>query len=240
VKAWREQHPPEVPGLRVENVTDDSADLYIFDVIVGDDWWGGVSANSVKDELAKITAGTINVHVNSPGGDVFEAHAIYSLLTQHSANIVTYIDGLAASAASYIALAGDEVIMASNASMMIHDAISFTYGNEADHLQTAGMLGKQSEILAKLYADRSGGDALEYRAMMKAETWFTADEALEAGLVTSVTDAKRETTSNAVDPQVYGDAARAVAIKPSESTAPEGLADEDLSSIIKALEGAIA
>jgi ATP-dependent protease ClpP protease subunit len=250
VKAWRAKLPENAIKFRVENAAaateDDAAELYIYDIISADDWWGGISATMVTEAVMAITADTINVHLNSPGGDIFEAHAIYNVLLNHPATINVLVDGLAASAASYIAQAGDSIVMASNASMMIHDTLTITVGNEADHLQVAGMLGKQSDIIAKIYADRAGGTTEEWRAAMRAETWYTADEAVEAGLATAVADSKRDEATNAADIQVYGEAALHTlpASTPAEATPPSvsagDLDDIDVTELTKALEGAFA
>lgn len=247
LKAWRESRPENAIRFRVENAAAeaDAAELYIYDVI-GEDWWGGVSASMVTEAVMGITADTINVHLNSPGGDVFEAHAIYNVLLNHSATINMLVDGVAASAASYVAQAGDTIVMASNASMMIHDAIGMTYGNEADHLAQADMLGKQSNIIAGIYSDRAGGTVDQWRDAMRVETWYTADEAVAAGLATSVASSERD-TQNTADTQVYGEAARhtlPTANLPGRAALPNGPAgdtdteDDVALTIAKALEGA--
>lgn len=249
VKAWRAKLPENAIRFRVENATaaaeaDDAAELYLYDIISADDWWGGISAAMVTEAVMGITADTINVHINSPGGDVFEAHAIYNVLLNHPAAINVLVDGLAASAASYIAQVGDTIVMASNASMMIHDTLTLTVGNEADHLQAAGMLGKQSDIIAKIYADRAGGTADEWRDLMRVETWYNAHEAVEAGLATSVADSTRDTQNSADTTKVYGEAARhtvPTANLPGRADLPSGPAgdtQDDLASIVEALEGA--
>jgi ATP-dependent protease ClpP protease subunit len=252
VKAWRTQLPENAIKFRVENATaaaeQDAAELYLYDIISADDWWGGISASMVTEAVMGITADTIDVHINSPGGDVFEAHAIYNVLLNHPATINVLVDGLAASSASYIAQAGDTIVMASNASMMIHDTLTLTVGNEADHLQTAGMLGKQSDIIAKIYADRAGGTADEWRDAMRVETWYTADEAVEAGLATSVADSKRDDTANAADIKVYGEAAKrtlpTATSSPAETAPPSAsagdLSTDDIQAAIEALEGAFS
>lgn len=241
VKAWRAQLPQDAQGLRLENSADD-AELYLYDIISGDDWWGGISSNSVVQALKDVTGDSLTVRINSPGGDIFEAHAIYNVLRNHPATINVYIDGIAASAASYIAQVGDTVTMASNASMMIHDVLTITVGNEADHLAQAADLGKQSDIIAKIYADRAGGTLEDWRDAMRAETWYTADEALEAGLATAVSDNSRE-PANTFDTTPYGDAAKLVALTTSPAS-PDGDKDPfdgiDFSGVADALKGAFA
>lgn len=242
LEAWREQRPEGEPGWRIENAASPAAELYIYDEISA--FWG-ITARDVTAALMAVTADTITVHINSPGGDIFEAHAIYNALVNHAATVNVVIDGLAASAASYIALAGDSVEIASNASVMIHDASTVTYGNAADHQAAADLLDKQSNIIAAIYAERAGGSVDEWRDLMKAETWYDADEAVAAGLADAVQGTA--TTSNAVDAKVYGEAARhlPVATVPVQSAPPSELggdpvvpSDADVAAAIEALEGA--
>lgn len=234
IQAWRTQRPKDVAGWRIENAAAEAegpAEMYIYDEIDGSGWWG-ISARDVIEALMQVTAPSINLHLNSPGGDVFDAYAIYNALRNHPATVDVIVDGLAASAASYIMLAGDTVTMEPNASVMIHDAITFTYGNEADHAQSGALLGKQSGIVAQIYAERAGGTAEEWRAAMKAETWYTADEAVAAGLADSVrsqsrTDDAMQDTAGAT--KVYGEAARLTlpTATSSTSTTDDGGADLD-------------
>lgn len=162
----------------ISNAAGDVAVIRIYDEI---SWWG-VSADMVAAEIAAITAGTIEVQINSPGGNVFDGLAIYNALRLHPARIVTRVDGLAASAASAIAQAGDHRIMVSSSQMMIHEAWGACVGNAADMLDMAALLEQQNTVLAELYAERSGGNVDEFRALMAAETWFTAQAAIDAGL----------------------------------------------------------
>lgn len=153
----------------------------IYDEIGGGGWFfGGVSAIDFVNELAQIN-GDIEVHINSPGGDVFDGLAIYNSLAQRAGNVTTVVDGLAASAASFIAMAGKTRMICPGAMMMIHEASGVCLGNAADMRETADLLDKVSENLAGIYADRSGR-ADGWRDAMRAETWYTADEAVAAGL----------------------------------------------------------
>lgn len=160
------------------NNAGDVAVVRIYDEI---SWWG-VSADMFAQEIAGITAGTIEVQINSPGGNVFDGLAIYNALRLHPARIVTRVDGLAASAASAIAQAGDHRIMVSSSQMMIHEAWGACVGTAAEMLDMAALLEQQNTVLAELYAERSGGAVDEFRALMAAETWFTAQAAIDAGL----------------------------------------------------------
>lgn len=168
----------------------DEANVYIYDEIMPQwmaEWiGGGVSAEGMIAELNEITAGTINLRINSPGGSVFEAIAIYNALVSHSAEIHVFVDALAASAASVIAMAGDKITMMVGSQMMIHDAIGMEYGNAADMRAYAKFLDGQSDNLASIYAARTGGDVADWRALMVAETWMTASEAVQNGIADEV------------------------------------------------------
>lgn len=154
----------------------------IYDEIGGGGWFNeGVSAIDFVAQLAAIS-GDVEVHINSPGGDVFDGLAIYNSLAQRAGNVTTIVDGLAASAASFIAMAGKTRMACPGAMMMIHEASGLCVGNAADMRELAELLDKVSENIAAIYADRSGR-ADGWRAAMEKESWYTADEAVAAGLV---------------------------------------------------------
>lgn len=182
--------PKSDPGFRLE-AKGDAVELDIYDVI-GSGWFGGVSAKSVVDALKPHkNAKSITVNLNSPGGDAFDGISIYNVLARHKAPVTVNIDGLAASAASVIAMAGDEINMAENAMMMIHNAWGLALGGGDDMRHTADMLDKLDAQIMNTYASRTGGDAETIKGQMDDETWFTADEALADGFATSVTPAKK-------------------------------------------------
>jgi ATP-dependent Clp endopeptidase proteolytic subunit ClpP len=168
----------------------------IYDEIGGSWLFGGVSAVDFVNELAQIN-GDIEVHINSPGGDVFDGLAIYNSLAQRPGNVTTIIDGLAASAASFIAQAGKVRMIAPGAMMMIHDAAGMCMGNASDMRELADLLDKVSDNLASIYADHSGR-ADGWRDAMRAETWYTADEAVAAGLAHRVAERPAEAALAAV------------------------------------------
>jgi ATP-dependent Clp protease, protease subunit len=157
----------------------DVAEILIYDEI----GTYGVSAKQFVQQLAELTAKTIRIRINSPGGDVFDGIAIYNAIVGHEAHIETQIDGVAASAASFIALAGDSVAIAQHAFLMIHKAWAIVLGNADDMRQMANILEKIDGQLADLYAAKSGKSRKQVLEWMAAETWFTADEAREAGFV---------------------------------------------------------
>ncbi len=182
-----------------------SAALYIYDVI--DSWGGawGVSSTDVVQALSEVRASRLDVHLNSPGGDYFEAVAIYAALNSHSAAVHVYVDGLAASAASVIAMAGESVTMAQGSQMMIHEPVSYAQGRASELRSVADQLDKVAGDIAGFYAGKAGGDVEPWRAAMTAETWYTADEAVEAGLADQV--AQRADAEAPVEEAVaaYGD-----------------------------------
>lgn len=163
--------------------------LYIYDVIVATDadaeWMGGVSAEAIVQQI-RASTGPIALRINSPGGDVFAARAIQAAIEAYEGEIVAHVDGHAASAASLIAVAADRCVMASGAFMMIHKAWTIALGNADDFLQTAGLLEKVDGSLADTYAAKSGAEASEIAELMRAETWFTAKEAVDAGLADEI------------------------------------------------------
>jgi ATP-dependent protease ClpP protease subunit len=156
------------------------ARLDVYDDIGGGGWFGGgISAADVVAQLADIT-GDVEVHINSGGGDVFDGIAIYNALAGR-AGVTTVVDGLAASIASIIAQAGQIRVIAPGAMMMIHDALSMCVGNSADMRETADLLDQVSDNLASVYASHGGAPAT-WRDSMQAETWYSAQEAVDAGL----------------------------------------------------------
>lgn len=167
----------------------DKAEIWIYEQI-GEDFWsgGGVTAKGFQKELAGIKASQIDLHINSPGGEVFDGITIYNLIKQHPANVTTYIDGLAASIASVIALAGDKIIMAENALYMMHLPYGMVAGNSSDMRQMADTLDKVSGSILMAYSSKSGKPDDEIQALMTAETWMTADEAKEFGLIDEISE----------------------------------------------------
>lgn len=166
-----------------EEVEEATAEVFIYDEIGGS--FGVDAAEFVKD-LSAITAPSIKVRINSPGGSVFDSIAIYNALVMHPAYITTYVDSLAASGASIVAMAGDECVMMVGSQLMIHDALGVEMGNAADMRAMADFLDQQSMNIATIYANKAGGEATDWRALMLAETWFGAQEAVDAGLSDTV------------------------------------------------------
>lgn len=167
----------------------DEATIYLYEVIVSDDFWGGVSALTFAKELAATKTPVINLRINSPGGDVFAARAMESAIREHNSTIIAHIDGQAASAATYVAIAADKVKISEGGIFMVHKAWSIAMGNADDMLQMAALLEKVDETLVTTYANHTGKTAEEILQWMAAETWFTAQEALDAGFVDEITAA---------------------------------------------------
>jgi ATP-dependent protease ClpP protease subunit len=170
----------------------DTASIYIYDVISAD--WG-VSALSVIDAINQAgDAKTLNIHINSPGGDVFEGRAIMAALSAFRGKTVAMIDSLCASAATSIALACNEIEMSEGAFFMIHNASGMAWGDKTALRETANVLEKIEGAIVNDYTTRTGKDEKEIRDLMDAETWFTANEALEYGFIDRI--AEKSTTKN--------------------------------------------
>lgn len=187
--------------LTVKNLTEKSADLYVYGEIVDNtDWkWdeSDVMPNDVKDALEKVDGlERLNIYINSPGGSVFSGLAIYNMLKRNEAKKVVHIDGVAASMASVIALVGDEVYMPSNAYMMIHKPLTFAWGNADDLRKVADDLDVIQEGLMKAYEDniREGIEIETIKDMVDEETWLTADEATKYFNI-EITEAKEVVAS---------------------------------------------
>lgn len=150
----------------------------------------GVSAADFVKDLAAIDASEITVRINSPGGAVFDGIAILNALRGHDAKVTTVVDGLAASIASVIAMGGDEIVMNRNSQLMVHNAWDIVIGNADDLQKAADNLRQFSANLASIYAERAGGTVQDWQAVMDAETWYTADEAVAAGLADRVADTR--------------------------------------------------
>jgi len=160
----------------------------LFGEISDVSWWGDeVTPSMFKDDLDNMgDISNLDIHINSGGGDVFAGFAIYNMLARHRAHKTVYIEGLAASIASLIAMAGDEIIMPENSMMMIHNAWAGIAGNADELRKMADELDKVDGILRMTYVNKTGLEEDEIKDMMANETWFTAYEALDKGFATAV------------------------------------------------------
>lgn len=197
------------------------ATLHIYGDI-GDSWWGeSVSAVDVKEFLANTKAETIHVRINSLGGDVFDGLAIHNQLKQHDAKIIVYVDGIAASAGSIIAMAGDEIHMPGTSMMMIHNAWTFTYGNANELRKVADDLQKINDTIIESYLPRFVGTREELVQLLDDETYLTASEAVTFGLA----DKEVEEVVEPVDPVVNTLLAKyAAKVKPETIQTSESIA----------------
>ena len=160
----------------------------VYDDIGEGGWFAeGLTAKSFAAQLASVR-GALEVHINSAGGDVFDGISIGNAIRGHKGVVTTVVDGLAASIASVIAQAGHERVVQPGSMLMIHDAYGGCVGDAAEMAKMAETLGQVSDNLAGIYASRAGGTAESWRAAMRAETWYTAEEAVAAGLADRVGD----------------------------------------------------
>ena len=171
------------------------------------DW--GITASDFAAALGQVPAGNLTVGISSPGGDIFAGVTMYSLLRQRTGTVTVVVDGLAASAASVVAMAASpgRLFMAPNSTLMIHEAWGHTVGPESDHRDTADLLGRESGNIAGIYAARTGQPAAAMRAMMKAETWFIGREAVDAGLADAMLPGSTGQAPDELDAFLAGTAA---------------------------------
>ena len=166
-----------------------AADITLYGTIGADLWGDGISAADLARQIADLDVDELNVYVNSPGGAAWDGLAIMNALRRHKAKVTVTVDALAASAASVIAMAGDRIVMNRGSELMIHDASGWCIGNAEAMAETAQVLSKLSDSYAAAYAARAGGNTEDWRARMRAETWYTAEEAVLAGLADEWVDA---------------------------------------------------
>ena len=166
------------------------AELLIYGEISSFSFWGDeVTPKEVNEMLNAIgdNVSELTVRINSPGGDVFAGVAIHSMLKRHSANVTVYVDGLAASIASIIALAGNKIVMPKGSLLMIHRPMGSARMSRSEGLrQRADLLDKIENEMIDLYASKSGMTAEQLKPLLEAETWYTADEAKNAGFIDEV------------------------------------------------------
>lgn len=165
--------------------TDTKSEIWLYDTIGADYYGEGVTAKSVSDALKSFKPKSdLDIFVNSPGGSVFEGMAIFNQLSRWQGKKNVYIDGLAASIASVIAMVGDEITIASNGLFMIHSAWGLTVGNADEMRKYAENLDKVDGTILDTYVARTKGDSKEIDKWMRAETWMNAQEAIERGFAT--------------------------------------------------------
>jgi ATP-dependent protease ClpP protease subunit len=177
----------EVPEAAIDGTV---ATMRLYDPV--DDWgeFWGVSASEFAAALDALpdTVTEIRLHINSPGGVIFEGIAILNQLRQHPARVVAVVDGVAASIASVIAVGADETVMNPDTLLMIHDGSGFCMGTAEDMREVASVLDTLSDTIAGVYARKAGGEVAEWRATMQGTAWYTAQQALDAGLADRIAD----------------------------------------------------
>lgn len=206
--------------FRAESTGDGEATIWLYDVIVRDDYWGGVSALTLGKALADHRdKSLVHLRIDSPGGDVFAGRAMEQLISEHPGRVVAHIDGFAASAASYVALAAEERLISPGGMFMVHKAWTLAWGNEHDMRKVADLLGKIDETLIATYAARTGQTPEQLRDWIAAETWFNAEEALANGFATAIAGAPAAAAAPPADNAIHWDLS-AYARAPAARLAP--------------------
>jgi ATP-dependent Clp protease protease subunit len=181
----------------IVNVKNGAAELFLYDII-GSDMFGGISAKDFASKLTDLKdAKTLDIRINSPGGDVFDGLAMYALINNFKGTKTVYIDGLAASIASVIAMAGDKVVMAPEAELMIHSAWTVSQGNSQDLRKMAEQLDSADAKIQAIYERKTGMDKAALDELMKAETWMSADKAIEMKFADSIDTPPVKSAANA-------------------------------------------
>lgn len=198
--AQRSPFRRSAPSSLIRGKKDEAVELLIYDEI---GFWG-ITAKQMADTLAQLGTTELHVRINSPGGDVFDGVAIYNALRQYPGTVITHIDGLAASIASVIALAGEEVRMAPNAFFMIHNPWGVTIGDAEEHRKMADTLEKIGvNSIAKTYQAKTGADLETIETWMNEETWFSAEEAEQKGFADVVEEGAEARTPLPFDLSMY-------------------------------------
>lgn len=184
--------------------TNNVAQIDIFGDIVSEKWFDEeTSATSFRDALKELgDVSTINLSINSGGGSVFDGIAIYNMLKSHKATVNVYVEGLAASIASVIAMAGDTITMRSGSMMMVHMPWTLSQGNAEEMRRTADTLEKTGDSIVDIYSERTGISPDDIRNIMNDETWLSAEEAVEQGWATKLD--KKEAVMNSVPKEILG------------------------------------
>ena len=185
------RRPTDARVLPMRNVATTGRTIVRLYGAIGASWWDeeAVSAADLARTLDGIGPNGIDLHINSPGGDVFDGIAMHAMLLDHPSDVAVKIDGIAASAASFIAMAGDTVSIHKPAKVMVHNAAGLAWGNKSVLRELADVLEEIDGTIAQMYADRSQTSVEDWAALMDAETWLSSARALELGLVDEVTNA---------------------------------------------------
>jgi ATP-dependent protease ClpP protease subunit len=165
----------------------ETGEIFLYDAI-GDPWWGMIGAENVIGDLAKMAGKRVTMRIASPGGSVDEGRLIYNALKRYQGGVDVVVDSSAYSIASYIAMAGERVVMAKNAMLMVHNPWTIAMGDAAELRKTADVLDKYRDSIVDAYTDKSDKDRKKMLAILDAETWYTAQEAVDEGFATEVGD----------------------------------------------------
>lgn len=208
--------------LEVKNEADsDVAELYLYGTIRRACWWDDeedcISAKRVRGALKDLKGKSINVHINSGGGDVFESIAICNLLKQHDADINIYIDALAGSGASVVAMSGKNIFMPNNAMVMIHKAWTYTSGNSDDLRKTANDLEKIDTSVKASYKNRFVGTDEELNDLIAEESWLTAEECIAFGFCDEILEEKEEPPQTKAKESLFNKYKKEIQISTKES-----------------------
>jgi ATP-dependent protease ClpP protease subunit len=207
---WQERTSP---CFLVENAAAETAKLYVYDIL---------DAAEFVQAVHGITAKSIDLHINSPGGFVYDAVAMFEAVKGHPAEVSTHIDGLAASAASFLAMAGDAVDIAKGGRVMIHDAQGLAFGSPADMHEYGDLLSAISDDISVYYADRAGGKPASWRAAMTATTWYSAQQSVDAGLVDRIAGAQSDPETESTTDSGADNRTRLIQARHRALTAPKG------------------
>lgn len=202
-------------GFSIKARGNREADILIYED-VGEGWFGGVTAKQFAEDLTAIgKVDVLNLRISSLGGDVNEGLAIYRRLVDHPARVITHIDGWAASIASVIAMAGNEIRIAEAGAVMIHEAWAVMGGNAAAFRSAADRLEANTAAIGDVYVSRTGNDAAKVRAWMAEEKWFYGAEAVEAGFATSVVENLRVAARYDPSKHIFKNPPKALGEKPT-------------------------
>ncbi len=196
----------------VRNEDDQTAHVYLYDTIGG--YWG-IEAEAFIKELNNIKTPNITLHINCPGGDVFDGRAMATAIKQHASQITAQVDGLCASAATFLSTACHSVSMAEGAFYMIHEGWTLAVGNKRDLQKTATLLEKVDASILNDYEKKTGQDRQQLQAWVEGETWFSAEEAKENGFADSIIE--EQSVENHWNLSAYNNPPQAL-IKPDNST----------------------
>ena len=175
----------------IQNENTSETELLFNGPISEDTWWGDeVTPALFRNELAKVS-GNLTVWLNSPGGDVFAASQIYSMLKNHKGKVTVKIDGIAASAASVVAMAGEETLISPTGMLMCHNPMTCAMGNKADMEKAIALLDEVKESIINAYAEKSHLSRNKIARLMDEETWMNAEKALQLGFVDGILFSKK-------------------------------------------------